>query len=163
MDWLTGPRIIIREIAGRPPYSICATYTEDTYCNYKTTLVVASSENTNFSMKYLVGILNSRLLSYLYPLMSNKIVTGTFPRLTVRDIKKLPIPTISLGERLAHDKLVAFVEKVLALHQQLAAAKTPHDTTLLQRQIDATDRQIDQLVYQLYGLTDAEIALVENT
>jgi len=48
------------------------------------------------------------------------------------------------------------------LFQQLAAAKTPQDTNLLQRQIDATDKQIDQLVYALYGLTDEEIALVEG-
>jgi type I restriction-modification system DNA methylase subunit len=163
MDWLTGSRIIIREIAGKQPYSICATYTEQTYCNYKTTLVVASSDNTNFSMKYLTGILNSRLLSYLYPLVSNKIVTGTFPRLTVRDIKKLPVPIITPSERPTHDKIVSLVEKMLALHPQLAAAKTPQDATLLQRQIDATDKQIDQLVYQVYGLTDEEIALVENS
>ncbi|HEY7307895.1 MAG TPA: hypothetical protein VH643_00910 [Gemmataceae bacterium] len=32
----------------------------------------------------------------------------------------------------------------------------------LKRQIDATDRQIDQLVYELYGLTDAEIKIVET-
>ena len=44
----------------------------------------------------------------------------------------------------------------------LAAAKTPAAQTALQRQIDATDRQIDQLVYQLYGLTDEEIKIVEE-
>ena len=44
---------------------------------------------------------------------------------------------------------------------QLAKAKTAHAKTVLQRQIDATDRQIDQLVYQLYGLTADEIAVVE--
>jgi hypothetical protein len=33
---------------------------------------------------------------------------------------------------------------------------------ILQRQFDATDRQIDQLVYQLYGLTDDEIKIVEG-
>ena len=163
MDWLTGPRIIIREIAGKQPYQICATYTEETYCNYKTTLVVASSANTNFSIKYLVGILNSRFLSFIYPLVSNKIVAGTFPRLTVRDIKKLPIPELTPNNNQNHDKIVALVEKMLALHQQLSAAKTPQDTTLLQRQIAATDHQIDQLVYQLYGLTDEEIALVESS
>jgi hypothetical protein len=163
MDWLTGSRIIIREIAGKQPYSVCATYTEETYCNYKTTLVVASSDNTNFSMKYLTGILNSRLLSYLYPLVSNKIVTGTFPRLTVKDIRKLPVPVLTSSEKPTHDKLVALVEKMLALHQQLATTKNPQDATLKQRQIDATDNQIDQLVYQLYGLSDEEIALVEGT
>jgi hypothetical protein len=38
----------------------------------------------------------------------------------------------------------------------------PHARTVLQRQIDATDRQIDALVYELYGLSDAEIAIVEG-
>ena len=33
---------------------------------------------------------------------------------------------------------------------------------MIQRQIDATDRQIDKLVYELYGLTPEEIAIVEG-
>jgi len=33
---------------------------------------------------------------------------------------------------------------------------------VLQTQIDATDRQIDQLVYELYGLTEEEIRIVEE-
>jgi len=44
----------------------------------------------------------------------------------------------------------------------LPRAKTPHRRNVLQRQIDATDRQIDQLVYEFYGLTDKEIAIVEG-
>ena len=52
-------------------------------------------------------------------------------------------------------------DQMLDLHKQLAAAKTPADKTAIQRQIDATDRQIDQLVYELYGLTDEEIAIVD--
>ena len=47
-------------------------------------------------------------------------------------------------------------------HQQQTTATTDHERTLLERQITATDRQIDQLVYTLYGLTDKEIALVEG-
>jgi len=43
------------------------------------------------------------------------------------------------------------------------AARTGHDQTLLQRQIDATDAQIGRLVYELYALTDAEIAIVEGS
>jgi hypothetical protein len=45
-------------------------------------------------------------------------------------------------------------EAILSLHKQLAAARTEHDKTFLQRRIDATDREIDRLVYDLYGLTD---------
>jgi hypothetical protein len=44
----------------------------------------------------------------------------------------------------------------------MSAAQTPNDQTLLQRQIDATDREIDRLVYDLYGLTDEEIKIVEG-
>ena len=40
--------------------------------------------------------------------------------------------------------------------------KTDHEKSLIQRQIKETDRQIDQLVYELYGLTDEEIKIVEE-
>lgn len=38
----------------------------------------------------------------------------------------------------------------------------PHDQTVLQSRIDVTDRQIDRLVYELYGLTEEEIRIVEE-
>ena len=45
--------------------------------------------------------------------------------------------------------------------QQPSAVKTAHAKTAIQRQIDATDNQIDRLVYELYELTEEEIAIVE--
>jgi hypothetical protein len=51
---------------------------------------------------------------------------------------------------------------MLDLHKRLAQATHPDDKTRLQRQIDATDREIDQLVHDLYGLTEDEIAIVEG-
>ena len=44
----------------------------------------------------------------------------------------------------------------------LPKAKTEHEKTAISRQIQATDRQIDQLVYELYGLTEDEIRIVEG-
>ena len=58
------------------------------------------------------------------------------------------------------DHIVKLVEQMLSLHKQLAVAKTPDDKTRLQRQIDATDQQIDRMVYELYGLTGKEIQIV---
>jgi hypothetical protein len=55
------------------------------------------------------------------------------------------------------------VAEARALHQQLPAAHTAYDRDLIQRQIDATDRAIDALVYELYGLTAEEIKIVEGT
>ena len=49
-----------------------------------------------------------------------------------------------------------------SFHRVPASAKTPGERDGFQRQIDATDREIDQLVYELYGLTDDEIEIVEE-
>ena len=50
---------------------------------------------------------------------------------------------------------------MLDLHKQLPKAKTPHEQESLKRTI-ATDNQIDALVYELYGLSKDEIAIVEG-
>ena len=60
------------------------------------------------------------------------------------------------------EKLGKPVDSMLSLHKQLAAAKSAAQKAIMQRQIDATDAEIDRLVYDLYGLTAEEIALVEG-
>ena len=61
-----------------------------------------------------------------------------------------------------HARMVALVEAMLSLHKQAAAARLPQEKERLQRQIQVTDGQIDRLVYELYGLTAEEIAIVEG-
>jgi hypothetical protein len=61
-----------------------------------------------------------------------------------------------------HDRMVALVEAMLDLHRKLAAAVTGQEQAVLQRQIVVTDRLIDRLVYELYGLTEAEVGTVEG-
>ncbi|NLF11039.1 MAG: hypothetical protein GX597_04555 [Anaerolineaceae bacterium] len=58
--------------------------------------------------------------------------------------------------------MVALVECMLDLHKKLAAATIPAEQRLYQRQIEAIDRQIDGLVYELYDLSAEEIAIVEG-
>lgn len=62
-----------------------------------------------------------------------------------------------------HDKLVALVDKMLLLVPKLRAAKSETERSTLQNAVAATDRAIDALVYELYGLTAEEIALVEGS
>ena len=64
--------------------------------------------------------------------------------------------------RSRHDNMVWLVERMLSLHQKLATATIPADKELYQRQIEATDRQIDALVYELYGLSEEEVWVVEK-
>ena len=59
--------------------------------------------------------------------------------------------------------MVSLVDQMLSLNKQLSGAKTDQEKTALQRQIDATDKQIDRLVYELYGLTEEEIRIVEGS
>lgn len=54
------------------------------------------------------------------------------------------------------------VEQMLSLNKKLTSAKTDHEKTTLQRQIESTDKQIDSLVYEVYGLTEAEINIVSG-
>ncbi len=113
---------------------------------------------------YLVGILNSRLCWFA---ISNIAIpfgmrAGEYRyRLFYQYMEKVPIRR--LGEtdkqRLA---IVAHVERMLKLHGELAAVKSPDAQTRLAREIAATDRAIDQLVYRLYDLTEAEIKIVEQ-
>lgn len=58
--------------------------------------------------------------------------------------------------------MVVLVDHMLELHRLLASSKTNHDKTIIQCQINATDCQIDKLVYELYGLTEEEIKIVEE-
>ncbi len=76
----------------------------------------------------------------------------------------LPIQTINFDnpkDKARHDRMVSFVDQMLDLHKQLSAAKHPQQKTAIQRQINNIDKQIDRLVYQLYGLTDEEIKIIE--
>ena len=57
--------------------------------------------------------------------------------------------------------MVELVQTILDLHRQLSSAGPEHERTLIARRIEATERQIDRLVYELYGLTEKEIGLVE--
>lgn len=113
---------------------------------------------------FLLGLLNSRLLFWMLQAISN-IFRGGWITCTKQYVGRLPVCTSDLSdpaERACHDKVVEVVDLMLSLHGELETARTDHGKTAIQRQIDATDRQIDRLVYELYGLSEEEIALVEE-
>ena len=115
--------------------------------------------------KYVLGLLNSKLLFWRLQKTSN-VFRGGWITCTKQYFGELPIRIIDLStesDKSRHDQLVKLVEQMLELHQGLSAARTPQEQTALQRQIAATDARIDRLVYDLYGLTPEEIAVVEAT
>ena len=122
-----------------------------------------------YSREYVLGLVNSKLLEWIIYQTATQM-RGGYYSFESRFIRNLPIRTIDFSapdDKARHDKMVNLVDQMLALNKQLAAAKTAHDKTAhdktnLQRQNDATDRQIDNLVYELYGLTEEEIGIVEG-
>jgi hypothetical protein len=115
---------------------------------------------TDYSYRFILGLLNSRLIAWYFKKKFQINPEDTFPQIMIRDIVQFPVPDAADVAR--HDKMVALVEEMLSLHKRLAAAKSDADKQRLQRAVAATDRKIDNLVYELYGLTDEEIEIVES-
>lgn len=122
-------------------------------------------QECDLSPNYMLGILNSRLLFWRLRMISN-VFRGGWITCTKQYVQTLPVRTIDFTnptDVALHDRMVTLVESMLSLHKQFAAARLPDEKERLQRQIDSTDRQIDQLVYQLYDLTPDEIKIVEDS
>ncbi|MGL2462999.1 DUF7149 domain-containing protein [Helicobacter pylori] len=95
--------------------------------------------------KFLVGLLNSRLLDWLFR------KTSTNNHVNLYELETLPIPQITKSNKPTADKIIALVDKILQ-----AKEKDPKANT------QKLEKEIDALVYQLYHLTDEEIKTIEN-
>ena len=115
-------------------------------------------------IKYLLGLLNSRLLGF-YVLRHSPPFSGGFFKFSAPYLKKIPIRRTDFKnatDRARHDALVSLVDKMLALVPKLRAATSGRERAVLQNAVASTDRRIDNIVYELYALTPEEIALVEG-
>ena len=162
LDVWEQPKIMLPYMITR----LAAFYDEENnyFVNVTTGGFGVTLRNTNLSEKYLTGLLNSKLLDWFLKQVSTSFHGGYFAA-NKQFLVQLPILCLDLNkttERSRHDKMISLVESMLALNKQLAAAKTPHEQENLKRQIDATDWQIDKLVYELYGLSGEEISIVEG-
>lgn len=172
-DWLAEPRksvpfegerILVRQIPAKPPYLVHAVFTEEHYYNDINSMVVFSPVG-EVSLKYLLGLINSLLLSMWFRATFDKLQRNIFPQFKVKELASFPIRPINFSnqsDRACHDRMVGLVEQMLALQKRLAVAGMPQEKTMLQQQIVRTDRQIDKLVYELYSLTEEEIKIVEG-
>jgi len=161
--WFEGERLLLRRLVNRKQ-RLMATRIEDTLITSKNLYVIKPTGKE--SIAYILGIINSRLISRLYLAQVSQATKDDFPQVTIRDILSLPFRTIDFSDpndKAHYDRMVDLVEKMLELNKQLAEAKEPQAKTVLHRQIETTDRQIDELVYELYGLTEEQIKIVEKS
>jgi len=115
--------------------------------------------------RYVMGILNSKLFVAIYRLLSfeeGRVLAQVKPAV----LANLPIRTLDHGDpaqKYEHDQLVALVDKMLALMPRLRAARADSERYALKNAAAATNLQIDQLVYKLYGLSENEINIVDSS
>ncbi len=146
-----GEKLLIQRITGgnRPlavAYDSGQHYTKESINN----LLIAST--CPYSIKFLLGLLNSSLLSWYYRVSFTNGSTLTV-NLSKEYLSQLPIPNLDLtspAHKKAHDRLVQLVDEML----QASGRSTPKQHKL--------DQEIDEHVYRLYGLTEREIQTVER-
>lgn len=164
-ELFVGPRILVRQIPAKPPYSVLASYLEHTYINDLNSMIVKKQEN-DYSLFYILGLINSRLMTYWFNLTFGKLQRKLFPQFKVKELAQFPIRPIDFSNKIdveIHDKIVHNVEQLLDLNKQLPTITNPQKRELTQRRISSLDRQIDTLVYDLYGLTEEERQLCEQS
>ena len=161
IDIMAQSKILVPDIANRAAFAL------DNHGEFHFTSGYAITLNVDnlMSQEYILGLMNSRLLDYFLKQVSTPMRGGFF-RYFSQFLEQLPIRPIDFSvraEKALHDKLVSSVFSMLDLNKKLASVRDDQEKTLLARRIDSTDRQIDKLVYELYGLTEEEIKIVEGT
>jgi type I restriction-modification system DNA methylase subunit len=168
-EWLAAPRdpaifdapkkIMVRQTGD----SIIATIIESGFIARNNMHVILPKDN-NYQIEYLLGLMNSKFMDFAYSFI-NPEKGEALAEVKKKHIEQLPIRLINFddpADAARHDKMVALVERMLSLHKSLASAHNPQESDRLTRDIESTDRMIDELVYELYGLTEEEIKIVEN-
>ena len=136
------PKLLIR----RTGNYLCVTYSEE-QALVESTIYMLTSDSIN--LKFLLGILNSKMMTFY---LQQKLMTNAqgFPQILMGQLDQLPIIKQSKSTEKSEQKIVHLVDKIL-----LQKTTNKPDTSALESEIDA-------LVYALYGLTSAEIAVIEG-
>jgi hypothetical protein len=169
-DWLAEPRysaqydapvkIVIRQTGD----SLVATLDSEQFI-VRDNLYTIVPRASQCDLRFVLGLLNSRLLNWFYQNVVNPEKGETLAQVKRGHLAQLPIakPDLSKSsEKALHDAVVAKVEAMMAAKKQLSRARTDKDKTYYEGKCAGLDRQIDRLVYELYGLTEEEIKIVEG-
>ena len=138
-----GEKILIRQIPSKN--SLIASYIPETFVVDQTAYIAKPKEDSVDLLFYL-GILNSKLLFWYFQNMNNEF-DRLFPKIKVKEFNDLPLPK----PQLVNSKISSAVLEIL----NKISNKNNADTSAL-------EAEIDRLIYELYGLTEEEIQLIEK-
>jgi type I restriction-modification system DNA methylase subunit len=159
--FFTEKRILVKQIVDWTDKRIWAALTDEEL--YNTQNAFSIIPKTGWAAEYILGILNSRLMSFYHRKRFLDEFKMRFQKVLIKDCKQFPIrnPRVdrSKGRRI-HDDIVCSVREILKLSQSTVRRNIPSSVAMLDRRIEAIDRRIDKLVYELYGLTKGQQLIV---
>jgi len=117
---------------------------------------------TGKDLKFINGILASKLMEWFLE-TELRLLGKTGVQYSKQYIENVPIPKINKSNQETHDKIVNLVDQMLASKKQQQTAVTERDKNYLEEKCRNIDNQINELVYELYGLSDEEIKIVEKS
>ena len=158
---LAKKKIVVPELAEKNRFAIVDEniFYGDTVCG------ITLKDDVFVDIRFILGILNSKLIEFYFKKTSVPKAGGYYIYKTMF-LKNIPIRKIDFenhADKAAHDRLVELVQQMLELHRRRAESGDPRTREMLDRHITTTDQHIDRLVYELYGLTEEEIKIVEGS
>jgi len=163
--YFKGPRLLLRELISRQFRLQAVKVTEDFVTNKSMQSILPITGGPDLS--YLLGCLNSNLMSWYFLRRSNIAQRDDFPKIVLKETRSLPMRPINLSDpahKARHDQMAALVDRMLELNKKKHSGKlAPSELDRLEREIATTDHEIDELVYELYGITEEERKLIETT
>jgi type I restriction-modification system DNA methylase subunit len=167
-DWLAEPRrsvpfdksrILVRQIPATPPYTINASYIEDCYLNDINSMVIFSPRG-EYDLKYILGIINSRLISHWFITIFAKFQRKIFPQFKVNELAQFPIYKASKSQQ---KNIVKLVDKMLNLNKNFSKLTSGSEIWNNEKEnLERINNNIDLEIYKLYGLTPEEIMIVKE-
>jgi predicted type IV restriction endonuclease len=167
--WLAAPRdpsifqapqkIMVRQTGD----SIIATFVKANFIA-RNNLHILLMIGGDYSLLYILGILNSRLIDFAYSNI-NPEKGEALAEVKKNHVEQLPIMSVDFSKKAEvkrYERIVSLVKIMLELNEKLKPVRENQQKVVLERQIVSVNYQIDQLVYELYDLTEEEIALVEG-
>jgi hypothetical protein len=156
--YFLNPKILIRQIGKTP----VATLDENNFYTLNTLYNIISV--SNYSPKYLLAIINSSLGKWFW-LKNNSDFKTLFPKIKKSEIEAIPICKIDFkneNEKSLYDEIVRNVDLILSLHDEIITTKLDTKINHLKNRIDYCESRINEIVYQLYGLIEEEIGIIEG-
>jgi hypothetical protein len=145
--------------------NIEATLVDKNYYTAKSTTVIYP-KNAQTSLKYTLGFVNSKLANFFFKeINKHNAMAGGYITTSKKQIDELIYYKIDLSnksEREKQEQLVSLVDKMLELKQKEVAEQSEKSKTAITRLIQAVDKEIDKKVYELYGLSEDEIKVIEG-